>query len=51
MQLLVKTVWGFLKDLKREDFPGGPMVKNLSASAGTTGLIPGLGRSHVPRDT
>ena len=26
------------------------MVKNLSASAGDTGLIPGLGRSHMLRD-
>ena len=25
------------------DLPGGPVVKNLSASAGDTGLIPGLG--------
>ena len=29
------------------DFPGGPVVKNLSANAGDTGLIPGLGRSHL----
>jgi len=29
------------------DFPGGPVVKNLPASAGDTGLIPGLGRFHV----
>ena len=27
------------------DFPGGSVVKNLSASAGDMGLIPGLGRS------
>ena len=26
------------------DFPGGPAVKNLPASAGDTGSIPGLGR-------
>jgi len=26
-------------------FPGGLVVKNLLASAGDTGLIPGLGRS------
>ena len=30
-------------------FPGGPEVKNLPAKAGDTGLIPGLGRSHIPR--
>ena len=28
-------------------FPGGPVVKNPSANAGHTGLIPGLGRSHM----
>ena len=32
-----------------QDFPGGPVVKNPPASAGDTGSIPGLGRSHVPR--
>ena len=30
------------------DVPGDPEVKNLSASAGDAGLIPGLGRSHMP---
>ena len=25
-------------------FPGGPVIKNLSANAGDTGSIPGLGR-------
>ena len=28
-------------------FPGGPVVKNLPASAGNTGSIPGPGRSHT----
>ena len=32
------------------DFPGGPVVKNLPANAGDTGLVTGLGRSHVPWD-
>ena len=31
------------------DFPGGPVVKNLPANAGHTGLIPGLGRLYMPR--
>ena len=31
------------------DVPGGPVVKNSPANAGDTGLIPGLGRSHMPR--
>ena len=30
-----------------QDFPGGPVVKNLPTSAKNTGLIPGLGRSHM----
>ena len=28
-------------------FPGGSWVKNLPASAGDQGFIPGPGRSHV----
>ena len=32
------------------DFPGGPVVKTLPASAGDTGSIPGLGRFHMLRD-
>ena len=34
--------------VKKWDFPGGAMVKNLPAKAGDMGLIPGLGRSHMP---
>ena len=30
-------------------FPGGAVVKNLSANAGDTGSSPGPGRSHMPR--
>ena len=33
----------------RSGFPGGAVVENLPASAGDTGLSPGLGRSHMPR--
>ena len=29
--------------------PGGPVVKNLPVNAGDMGLIPGLGRSHMPQ--
>ena len=36
---------------KFEDFPGGAVDKNLSASAGGTGLIPGLGRFTCIRAT
>ena len=35
-----------LKDNQR-DFPGGPVVKNLPASVGDTGSIPGPKGSHV----
>ena len=31
-------------------FPGGSVIKNLPANVGDTGLIPGLGRSHMPED-
>ena len=30
------------------DFPVGPVVKNLPANAGDTGLTHGLGRIHMP---
>ena len=30
-----------------EDFPGGPVVKNLPCNAGDMGSIPGPGRSHM----
>ena len=31
------------------DFPGATVVRNLPASAGDTGSIPGPGRSHMRR--
>ena len=34
----------FHKKQKQQDFPGGPVVKNLTANAGDTGSIPGLGK-------
>ena len=33
----------FTKKVAFEDFPGSPVVKNLPANAGDTGLIPGQG--------
>ena len=33
-----------------QSFPDGSVVKNLPADAGDTGLIPGLGGSHVPQN-
>ena len=32
-------------------FPGGAVVENLPANAGDTGSSPGLGGSHVPRNS
>ena len=37
-------------DLKLLDFAGGQVVKNLPASARGTGLIPGPGRSYMPKE-
>ena len=34
---------------KKQDFPGGTVVKNPPANAGDTGSSPGPGRSHVPQ--
>ena len=31
----------------KQDFPSGSVMKNLPASAGDVGLIPGSGRSHM----
>ena len=33
---------------QRQDFPGGPVVKNLPANARDMGSIPGLERFHMP---
>ena len=43
--------WREKEDTKLDtrDFPGGAVVKNLSANAGNTGLSPGPGKSHMPR--
>ena len=34
---------------KKQDFPGGAVVKNPPANAGDTGSSPGPGRSHMPQ--
>ena len=44
--------WWFLTASLRTEargFHGGSLVKGLPASVGDTGLIPDLGRSHMPR--
>ena len=38
----------FKKILNLGDFPGGPVLESLCASAGDMGSIPGPGRSHMP---
>ena len=35
--------------MKVLDFPDDPVIKNPPASAGDMGLIPGPGRSYMPR--
>ena len=37
----------FSKSVAPQDFPGGPVVKNLPANAGHRGSIPGPGISHT----
>ena len=39
-----ETESGFRNVFRNLDFPCGPVVKNLSASAGDSGSIPGSGR-------
>ena len=43
-----KVLSTFICKEEKQDFPGGAVVKNPPASAGDTGSIPGLGRSHMP---
>ena len=40
-----------IRSEKKEGFPGGTVVENLSANAGDTGSSPGLRRSHVPQSS
>ena len=44
-------IWIHILDIyiQNLDFPGGSVVKNLPASAGDIGSIPGPGRSHMPQ--
>ena len=51
------TMWGFKNTHthththRDRGFPSGPVDKNLPCNARDTGLIPGPGRSPVPRAT
>ena len=44
----VLSVLTLFNNIGLEDFSGGTVDKNLPAIAGDMGLIPGLGRSHMP---
>ena len=44
---LVNFYCAKIRDVK-VGFPGAPVVGSLPCNAGDTGLIPGLGRSHMP---
>ena len=37
-----------LSKLAAQSFPGGRVVKNTSCKSSDAGLIPGLGRDHMP---
>ena len=34
---------GYLLNVQAQEFPGGPVVKNLPCNPGDTGLVPGRG--------
>ena len=44
----VKEWFVMYQNIASLGLPGGPVVKNLPVNAGDMGLIPGLGRSHMP---
>ena len=45
--LLVLGLTSICRKKVLENFPGGPIVKNLPSNAGDTGSIPGPGRFHM----
>ena len=44
-----RDLWKYLKNKIEWDFPGGTVNRNPPANAGNTHLIPGLGRTHMPK--
>ena len=40
-------IFFFCFNLRRQDFHGGPMDKNLPANVENTDSVPGLGRCHM----
>ena len=52
ISIITLNVNGVNVPIKRHrGFPGGAVVENLTASAGDTGLSPGLGGSCMPRSS
>ena len=55
-EMQIKLNWGgtshqpewLSSKVYKQDFPDGPVVRSPPASAGDRGLIPGLGRFHMP---
>ena len=46
---LLPPIWARNLTVGTQDFPDGPVVKNLPANVEDTGSIPGLGRFHILR--
>ena len=46
---LTSIEWPSSKRTQVMDFPDGRVYKNPPANAGDAGLVPGLGRFHVPQ--
>ena len=47
-RLLLQVLLGILQNILYMNFPSDTVDSNLPASAGHMGLIPGLGRFHMP---
>lgn len=47
MERIIVPIIGFLGKHVEWGFPGGPAVKNVPASAGDVGFLPGMERSHM----
>ena len=46
---IYKYLGKYMNKKEMQDFPDGPVVKNLPANTWDTDSIPGLGRYHIPR--
>ena len=50
-QSISKFLFTIKINMSAEDFPDGPVAKNLLANAGDTRLIPGPGKFHIPHSS